>query len=382
MNLSIFQRLSLLLYRIYIYIKRGSKHKIIFFFCTRMDASEINSIAKRITQQWITMIQSRVSRPSNASSKAFLNQLEANGRVVFKYQDRDLLDKALEYIPLQRLYDEAEAILEQTEGSLEDVVIQRLLHWFKHEFFSWVNNAPCDYCSSTQTKSNGLTQPSQEDLRYGAHVVETYQCLSCHQITRFPRYNDPGKLLETRRGRCGEWANCFTLCCHAVGSEARIIYDTTDHVWTEVYSEHEQRWVHCDACEEAWDRPLLYSMGWNKKLSYCTAFSIDEAIDVTKRYTRNWPEVLKRRDKISELELSKLLDEITAKRQEGYDADRKQKLHARRLEEFIQLEQDSKKKIIKEDELTGRQSGSLAWRTSRGETGQVSLTENKMSLLN
>jgi peptide-N4-(N-acetyl-beta-glucosaminyl)asparagine amidase len=106
----------------------------------------------------------------------------------------------MEVIPLQKLYEEAED---------EDSVIRGLLHWFKNEFFVWVNNAPCDNCSNvkqlvnvfffffwltslytikTQTQSVGVGAPTADDLKYGAHTIELYQCSSCRHITRFPRY--------------------------------------------------------------------------------------------------------------------------------------------------------------------------------------------------
>ena len=207
------------------------------------------------------------------------------------YENRGLQRKALQYIPAENIRVAAKVRFQKLNSTgeaigMEEMILLELLTWFKTDFFHWMDKPECSSCRGP-TMSVGNTTPTAAELTWGGNRVELYKCSRCNNETRFPRYNHPGKLLETRVGRCGEWANCFTLCCRAMGLEARYVLDWTDHVWTEVYSPTQRRWLHADSTEMLCDKPLTYEAGWHKKLTYIIAFSCDDIQDVTWRYTAN-----------------------------------------------------------------------------------------------
>eukprot|EP00026_Physarum_polycephalum_P003463 Phypoly_transcript_03475.p1 GENE.Phypoly_transcript_03475~~Phypoly_transcript_03475.p1 ORF type:complete len:778 (+),score=103.78 Phypoly_transcript_03475:100-2334(+) len=294
---------------------------------------------------------------SSHGQQQLINRFKAQYSLVAMYEQPELQAMALSCIPLE---------IQQATGKQQVI---DLLAWFKTQFFKWVDKPPCDSCGGS-TRGAGVVAPSSEDQMYRANTVELYVCDSCHAFTRFPRYNHPGKLLSTRRGRCGEWANAFTLCCRAIGRDARFVLDFTDHVWTEVFEEETQRYVHTDPCENQYDKPMTYEAGWGKKLSYVIAFAWDHILDVTKRYTRKWDELKQRRTIVDEDTLANIIHKFNADLGRPLTPARTELLRKRVADEYVELENYLIiPTTIQSDELQGRQSGSEEWRTQRGEIG-------------
>ncbi|CAL1531847.1 unnamed protein product [Lymnaea stagnalis] len=314
---------------------------------------------------------SRLAQSYLETEAAFLSRLKDGMRRVMNYEKPELQQKARNIIPCEQLQSEARLKYEANARpspnlDIRDYLLLSLLHWFKTSFFHWVDTLPCFRCNG-QTQNTGYTAPSADDMRWGASRVESHQCNVCGHTNRFPRYTNAEKLLETCRGRCGEWAECFTLCCRALDFEARYVMDWTDHVWTEVYSNSQSRWLHCDPCENICDKPLLYESGWGKKLTYVIAMSKDEIQDVTWRYVLKHQEVLARRTLCRENWLRRTIHQLWKQKISTLTAEKQKQLWHRlicELTEFITIKNENT------EHLPGRSTGSLVWREARGELGR------------
>ncbi|KAI1363212.1 hypothetical protein F5Y08DRAFT_250231 [Xylaria arbuscula] len=285
-----------------------------------------------------TPLPTQPSQHSARTSQRFCNLLYSLSRTPLGWEKSGLLDEALKRIPISRIYNDAEnefntlnAIAMSLEASrpqwgYQDCVVRALMRWFRKDYFTWVNHPACDHCFHP-TVSQGETSPTPEESIFGALRVELYECTNrdCARFTRFPRYSDPWILLETCRGRVGEWVHVFSLFCRAIGARTRWVWSAEDHLWVEVYSKHVARWVHVDVLEGVWDDPVLYTERWGKALSYCIAFSTEGATDVTRRYVRE-EKKLKPRNKSSELALFYMLKKITTERRDKLSKEDRERL--------------------------------------------------------
>jgi hypothetical protein len=141
-------------------------------------------------------------------------------------------------------------------------------------------------------------------------------------------------------------------------------------VWAEIWSETQQRWIHCDPCENAFDGPLLYEAGWGKKLSYIVAFSRDECVDVSRRYTAKFAtEVCARRNACTEDALAAIVRRTNEACLARLAPARQAEVRARQACEARELAGERVEREVRANEMIGRLTGSLDWRVARGELG-------------
>eukprot|EP00392_Amoebophrya_sp_AT5.2_P009423 g9451.t1 len=228
---------------------------------------------------------------------------------VRNYEDRELQTACLMHIPVPRLFEAAKARVAEAGQSFDYAFLDVLVKWFKSEFMSWPADSPASVHAENSKCSMVRNSASTEyEQIFGSHSAHVYRCEKTGKEQRFPRYNNVFKLLETRCGRCGEWANVFSAMLRAVGYETRFIADTTDHVWCEAFLPSKEEtgevgWVHVDSCEATVDAPLLYEAGWGKDLQYIFGYARDHCLDVTKRYTKKPLSLLQRNIYPSEQEV-------------------------------------------------------------------------------
>ncbi|CAG9532026.1 unnamed protein product [Cercopithifilaria johnstoni] len=327
----------------------------------RMMGSNVEMLETKIIQQL------KESIIATSDERIFLEKFVEYSQRMQIYEDEISQTLARSLIPCDRLMEASRVNGKTNKFEL----LKLLLNWFKEDFFVWTDVPKCELCGQSAEKSGvmegGLTE---EEQKWGAYRVEVYKCRKCDTNVRFPRYNNPVKLLETRCGRCGEWANCFTLCSRSLGLETRWVYDVTDHVWCEIWIEDLDRWVHCDPCENVIDTPLLYEKGWGKNLNYIFAFGLDHVRDVTWRYTFNHFETLRRRNSCREIVLRDFIRELNVRYASLMSEEWKKEMERRYMKELVEfISPTMQVRDGNKVEEQGRKTGSEEWRKQRGEIG-------------
>lgn len=337
------------------------------------------------------LIKRRLEFESQLSpkDKSFIQKFVGLHSTLDRYKHESDLDKVLDTIDLAKIYVGVETRESEHKGPLkyEDFVVLELLQYFKHDFFKWVNKPECPNCHSDgeNIKPTGAARPPPGNPD-GISVIEKYRCTTCSRDVDFPRINNPAKLLETKRGRCGEWVNCFMLILQAVlgaDSHIRYVWNNEDHVWCEYYSKSLKRWVHLDPCEAAFDEPNLYCDNWGKQMSWVIGVNDGYIIDLSDKYITNKDKKINKNTTVSNVSLVENIIKLMAftlmlnyfqQNVNTLDLSQSEKFEKFYTECILLYQQEFVKPsateaIVLKTTTKGRQTGGGEWTKARGEDG-------------
>jgi Transglutaminase-like superfamily len=173
---------------------------------------------------------------------------------------------------------------ESANATLETATVKSFLEYFRRELPYYYSACLADDCGHRDNNHHlGVIFPRKDEQGHKAAVCELIVCSTCSQVSRFPRFNALNKVLDTRRGRCGEYSVLVLVMFELLGYKTRWVVDWADHVWVEIFLHG--RWTMCDPCEASIDEPLLYQ-SWGKNSTFIFAFEKDGSVeDVTSTYT-------------------------------------------------------------------------------------------------
>ncbi|KAI5952259.1 PNG1 [Candida jiufengensis] len=313
-----------------------------------------------------------------------IRSIHSHANCLLPYKNPNSLDIALNTIDLPKIYENVEKREKENQNPnlrYDDFIVLELLHYFKNDFFKWVNSPSCTCGNSEQIEHKGIKKPPPNNLDQ-ISIIEVYQCLKCKKSIEFPRINNPVSLLNTRKGRCGEWVNCFLLILEALIGEGkdriRYVLNQEDHVWCEYYSYGLGKWVHLDPCEAVFDEPLLYCNNWGKRMSYVIGFNMNSIVDLSDKYITKVKQI-EQKEVVDPKEVKKVIEFYNYKKLHDFCSLLKQENSHRdvMLQVYEQIIVPRNREYISSDGKAtpssnipkGRQTGSSEWTKSRGENG-------------
>ena len=141
---------------------------------------------------------------------------------------------------------------------------------------------------STWTVANQISQP--ETINAVKARLELFIWEHNHlnfSTTDLERNTDPLKILDSGKGKCGEFAILYAALCKSQGYDCRIVVNIFgDHEWTQVKVGNQ--WIHFDPSLSVDDSritdPYTYERDWKSPPILALAFNNDSVTDVTSTY--------------------------------------------------------------------------------------------------